>query len=1303
MDGQTHNGEGAVVAGGNSSSSSSIHDGSRPPFQAAERSQASPGAAHASNDTGRERERERSSTTHGNSFTPSAHSQSTIRTVTPEPAEKNGHAVNLDTAAAQASQGSRGYGTTSAQASPRSIPGGESRRQGIVFNDAFGDSYDDTETSPPTQSKSAVRSRTHTMDGSLAIRQQQPSATPSDNRHRVGSFSSTGSTQIADPEGRPAAAALESVGYPSIAPIRSPADLKISISGKDKRSVNKRLVKRASSRPTSPLISPPPSVDSLPLPVPTDDANKVLLLMKALCGRMKGQVEYQSEPSGPWHAGVCYIDEERGSLLFDPGQNGPFHIPIVGDLRGCRVLPVDAPDGTGKCLELMSQKMGIELLLKPVVSAEVDFWLAALLCWQQLRPSGVRFPNGRGTNSPSAAPGRPEMRRRGSATPGAPTAKDAAIIKVGKVMLWDKGVATSPRAIVKRPSTRDLRGSATAWRRVSCILQDNGAFKLMTENDVSVLSIIELSQLSRCAVQQLDKSVLDEDYCIAIFPIYSATSKQLSIFRPVYIALDTRVLFEVWFVLLRAFAVPDLYGLEAATQGAVEIADFENEFDGQMFRLEKTIQVRVTEAKLKKAVTPPEFIERQARQDRQDRQDRDALVGNYLAEVILDGEVRARTTTQPDTKNPFWREAVQFTEVSSALPYLSVVLKRVDGNLESFSHQLQASLGLPKTGNLTEIMCGAVDISLDKLDRGKDHEQWLPIQDEKNESIGTMFVKVNHDELVVLMAKDYKPLSALLHKFSVGLTGQIAATMPQQLRRLAEIFLNIFQVSNSSVEWLLALVEEEIDGVNGQNSMKKMRFSRRMKSNESTGSSSDREALVRDMGKTLAGEANLLFRGNSLLTQALEFHMRRLGKEYLEDVLSDKIFEINEINPDCEVDPSRIQHGDDLDQHWAQLVQITTEVWECIAESANRLPAELRQILKYVRAVAEDRYGDFLRTVTYTSVSGFLFLRFICPAILNPKLFGLLRDNPRHRAQRTLTLVAKGLQALGNLSTFGRKEGWMEPMNKFLNTQRQPFKEFIDQICSIPTERAAAASLPATYMAPVTILGRLSPIAREGFPALPYLIDHPRNFSALVKLWLDSHHATDAESNTFEGELAEFHELCVKLQKRSDECLSKIEALRAAEEQSIMTDDFAESLEKSSFIESASLSQIHSPAWVDNDPYRAPGSSGSEQESERERSLFRDIKFGSGRHGAESSSSRQASDNSEVSLSHHLSGTLRRNGKLPRNLFGLIGSKKSKGETTPTSSPGTMRERHREDKEKGFLRGISEGWQKESGGDHSRH
>ncbi|OTB09174.1 hypothetical protein M426DRAFT_51149 [Hypoxylon sp. CI-4A] len=1122
------------------------------------------------------------------------------------------------------------------------------------------------------------------MDGALALR-QPTSAPAADPRHRVGSFSSSASQPFLDIDVRPPPTVLESVGFPSVAPTRPP-DLKITpSSSKEKKSSNRRLIKRGASRPTSPLISPPPSVDSLPLPVPTDDANRILLLMKTLCGRMKGEIEYQSEPNGPWYNGICYIDEDRGSLLFDSGQNGPFHIPVVADLRGCRVLPVDGPEDKGKCLEVLNNKMGVELLLRPLPSEEFDLWLASLLCWQQIRPSTVRFANGKTSNSPGAS--RTEMRRRGSTTPGGSSSKDAAIIKVGKVMLWDKGIATSPRAIVKRPSTRDLRSGLTSWRRVSCILQDNGEFKLMTENDVAVLSIIELSQLSRCAIQQLDRSVLDEEYCIAIFPIYSSSSRQLSIFRPVYLALDSRVLFEVWFVLLRAFAVPDLYGLERGTEQVTEIREFDKDFEGQLFRLEKTISIRVTEAKIRRQTQVSEHHDRHGK-------DRDPLTGNYLAEVILDGEVRSRTTTQTDTKNPFWREFTQFTELPTTLPYLSVILKRVDGNLESLSHQLQASLGLPKTGNLTEVLCGAVDIPLDKLEKGKDHEQWLQICDEKQESIGSMFVKVNHDELVVLSAKDYEPLSDLLHKFSVGLTSQIALAIPSAMRRLAELFLNIFQVSGSSTEWLMALVEEEIDGIGSQNSMKRLRFSRRLKSNESSNSASDRDQLVRDM-KSLAGEANLLFRGNSLLTQALECQMRRLGKEFLEEILVDKIFEINELNPDCEVDPSRIQHGDDLQSHWNQLMQLTTEVWECIADSAIKLPLELRQVLKYVRAVAEDRYGDFLRTVNYTSVSGFLFLRFICPAILNPKLFGLLRDNPRPRAQRTLTLIAKGLQALANLSTFGKKESWMEPMNKFLIIHRQPFKDYIDQMCSIPSERNLA-SVPASYSTPVTILGRLSPISREGFPSLPYLIDHPRNYAALVKVWLEtSHKSNAADPSDFDAELAEFHVICLHLQRRSDECLARMEAWRSSENESVATEDLADALERSALLDTVNLTYGNSSAWMDNnDSYQPPGSSGSE----RDGSAFRNF-------GREGGSLRQISDSIEMS---NPMGTIRAKTGHVRNprsfLHGLIGGRKDKGkETAGSPSTGRKREKSRdkEDKEsKGILGTFSESWQSDTSSRH---
>ena len=981
--------------------------------------------------------------------------------------------------------------------------------------------------------------------------------------------------------------AIESAGYPSVYPAR-PTDLHIhtGVTTKEKKGLTRAKLMKRISRPTSPMMSPPPSVDSLPLPVPTDDANKVLLLMKTLCGRMRGEASYQNEANGQWHSGLCYIEEEKGSLMFDSGEHGPFHTSVISDLRGCRVLPVHKPGLERPCLEIVNSPSGVEVLLWPHVAEELDLWLAALLCWQQVRPSTMRV------NSQSTTPTsqyRPELMRRGSST----ASNSGAIIKVSRVSIWDKGAAHSPRAIVKRTSTRDLRSPQTGWRKVSCILSDNGELKLISENDVTVLCIISLSQLSRCAIQQLDKSVLDEEFCLAIFPMYSSTSTQLSIFRPVYISLDHRVLFEVWFVLLRAFTVPEVYALDTENDDQVlEVTDFDADLPFQMFRVEKTINLRVIEAKVGGPTSP-----QAASRDRHGRNHDDAFVGNYFAEVMLDGDVRARTITKVDTRNPFWRDDCEFADLPANLPYLSVILKRIDGNLESMAHQLQASLGLPRTGNLTEVSCGSVDLPLTQLDRGKDHEQWLQIYDERQQSIGTMLCKVRHEEVVVFLARDYQQLSEMLHKFSSGLTTQISEALPGQLRRLAEIFLNVFQVSTTASDWLMALVEDEIDGIGQQSQMRKMRFSRRLKSSENLDVSNpyEREAL-RDMGKSLAGEANLLFRGNSLLTQALEFHMRRLGTEYIEEILGDKIFEINEINPNCEVDPGKLQQGEDIGQHWDQLLQFTNEIWDCIAKSASRFPPELRHILKYIRAVAEDRYGDFLRTVAFTSVSGFLFLRFICPAILNPKLFGLLRDYPRPRAQRTLTLIAKALQALANLSNIGKKEVWMDPMNRFLSSRRQALKDFIDEICAIPAERSNCI-LPASYSTPITILGRLSPLAREGFPSLPYLVDHARSFALLVRLWVDNQPLSGDAENQYDGELLKFHRLCVSLQQRADLCMARIDSVRAAdiENSSQRTDSdgaLADAMEHVSLAESTNtMSQKSgtSTSWMDRD--RPPGSS----------------------------------------------------------------------------------------------------------------
>ncbi|KAH8171461.1 GTPase-activator protein for ras-like GTPase domain-containing protein [Sarocladium implicatum] len=1119
-----------------------------------------------------------------------------IRAVTPDP----------DDAIANASH----MRSLNSDASPRSIPGGSSRRQGMVFNDSYVDPYDSADDSPPTlpqrpsqpgstSTTSSLRPRTRTLDMSMLAQRSAPPGL--ENRHRVSSVSSSGSQALTE-DHKPSPGSLDTMDFPNIATSRIPEFATPQLPPREKKSSGRRLMKRQSSRPTSPLVAAPPTIDSIPFPVLASDAQKIILLMKTLCGKMRGEVEYQGENGGPWYAGIAYIDVDKGCLMFDSGQAGPFHIPLVSDLRGCRVLPVDYPDAGRQCIELVSSQPPVEVVLTPMLSEDFDFWLAALLPWQQLRPSNPKSPGGK-PSSP-VVPVRPDLKRRGSSNGG----RNPNIIKVGNIMLWDKGHASSPRALVHRSSTRDARSPGASWRRVSCILQDNGEFRLLLENEQIVLSVIELSQLSRSAIQQLDRTVLDEEYCIAIFPTYASSAIQLSIFRPVYLALESRTQFEVWFVLLRAFAVPDNVHRDDPDNERIElVTELTESTKGPVFRLERTVSLRVTEAKLKAKpagfeAPPPE---------KGSKVDFDPLVGNYIAEVVLDGEVRARTTIKTDTKNPFWREDVEFLDLHHALPELSVLLKRIDGSPDSVHLYMTGNSSNSKTPQPVESIFGFVKLQLASLEAGKDHEQWEPITDDHEQVLGSMLLKVTHDEHLILMAKEYEPLAEVLHRFPSGLTTLIAGALPGQLRRLADLFLNIFQVSGSAGEWLMALVEDEIDGIGNQATIKKYRFSSRLGSNESADSNSaDRQVIVRDMGKSLAGEANLLFRGNSLLTQSLEFHMRRLGKEYIENILGPKIAEINEINPDCEVDPSKLHHsGSELDQHWNQLILHTTEIWQAIAKTATKIPPELRHIFKYIRAVAEDRYGDFLRTVTYTSVSGFLFLRFICPAILSPKLWGLLRDHPRPRAQRTFTLITKALQKLANVSTFGKREEWMEPMNRFLNAQRQSFRDFIDKVCDIPAERGTAM-LPAGYSTPMTIVNRLGPVAREGFPSLPYLIDSTRSYAGLIKLWVDSKPQQNSKT-PIDGELLVFSELCISLQERVDCCLAKLDTIRAAqaEDPEPMSSDLAEAFEAALLIEASSATtpiptsngsstgladNQHHPGITFADNVRPPGSSGSD-------------------------------------------------------------------------------------------------------------
>lgn len=172
---------------------------------------------------------------------------------------------------------------------------------------------------------------------------------------------------------------------------------------------------------------------------------------------------------------------------------------------------------------------------------------------------------------------------------------------------------------------------------------------------------------------------------------------------------------------------------------------------------------------------------------------------------------------------------------------------------------------------------------------------------------------------------------------------------------------------------------------------------------------------------------------------------------------------------------------------------------------------EIRSLLKDLRSSVEARFRlekadsdehhrkEVAKTRT-TCVSAFVFLRFFVPAILNPRLFDLIPgcscDGPTHR---TLTLIAKTLQGLANMTDFGNKEPWMSVMNPFLLSNASSFQDFIAILCEPGHHNRRSMDVEGSLQISTVQrqLEALPKISQEGVPTLAHSIDATLELAAL--------------------------------------------------------------------------------------------------------------------------------------------------------------------------------------------------------------
>jgi hypothetical protein len=167
---------------------------------------------------------------------------------------------------------------------------------------------------------------------------------------------------------------------------------------------------------------------------------------------------------------------------------------------------------------------------------------------------------------------------------------------------------------------------------------------------------------------------------------------------------------------------------------------------------------------------------------------------------------------------------------------------------------------------------------------------------------------------------------------------------------------------------------------------------------------------------------------------------------------------------DCELNPEKGA----LPSSTGHAARVLTGLCEALVQNAANavavFPRELREMSCQVKNVVTARFGA---KMGLAAVGGYVFLRFVCPAMIAPERYKLVADatSLSKDARRVLMSVSKVIQTLANgITSF--KEEYMRPMDAFLDSFGPKFASILDALAQEGGIPAPRELLPPAVEAP---------------------------------------------------------------------------------------------------------------------------------------------------------------------------------------------------------------------------------------------
>jgi len=123
-----------------------------------------------------------------------------------------------------------------------------------------------------------------------------------------------------------------------------------------------------------------------------------------------------------------------------------------------------------------------------------------------------------------------------------------------------------------------------------------------------------------------------------------------------------------------------------------------------------------------------------------------------------------------------------------------------------------------------------------------------------------------------------------------------------------------------------------------------------------------------------------------------------------------------------------------------------------IIAARNVLPYGLRVLARKVYDSAKDRFPKATASQQMAGVSNFIFVSYICPAIIQPEAFDLCSasSKPSGHMKRNLLRIASTLKRVGSLTPYDIAEPWYADISALVKSSSEMMKQFYSNLSDVP-------------------------------------------------------------------------------------------------------------------------------------------------------------------------------------------------------------------------------------------------------------